>query len=292
MRKVFFILFVSVFFARPLFSQQDQFSFLNESEVGKYTQPFATSLGEGLNTGGFYTAHIPQLFGLGISVRYMYILIPNDQMTFTPSLPSGYNASTPTATFWGDKGAIYSGPNGYITYPNGINQTNVPFLMPQVSASLMGTELLIRYIPQLTIGGEKLNFFGFGVRHSISQYIPLIPVDVAVQLLYNKLSVSGLIDASSFAINGEVSKTFDPLTIYGGLQYESSKFDLTYTLKGDPNSGDPSLRQNRNISASVNGLDNFRVIVGASLQLAVLVLNVDYNISSQAVISGGVSFEF
>lgn len=292
MKKVFFMLILSLLFVRPSFSQQDQFSFLNESEVGKFAQPFATSLGEGLNSGGFYTAQVPQLFGIGVSVRYMYILIPSDQMTFTPDLPSGYNASTPTATFWGDKGGIYSGPNGYIAYPNGVNQTSVPFIMPQVTASLLGTEVLIRYLPKLTVGGKDLNFFGFGIRHSISQYIPLIPVDVAVQLLYNKLSVTGIIDASSLAINGEVSKSFDPVTIYGGLQYESSKFDLSYTLKGDPNSGDPSLRQDRNISASVNGLDNFRVILGASLKLAVLVLNVDYNISSQTVISGGLSFEF
>ncbi len=292
MKKVFLLLTLSVLFTYPVFSQQDQFNSLSQNEVVKFAQPFATSLGEGLNTGGFYTAQVPQLFGLGLTVRYMYILIPSSQMTFTPTLPSGYKANTPTATFWGNKGAIYTGPNGYITYPNGINQSSVPFLMPQITASLLGTEVLIRYLPSIKIGGKNLNFFGIGIRHSISQYIPLIPVDVAVQLLYNKLSVTGIVDASSFAVNGEVSKSFDPLTIYGGLQYETSNFDLSYTLKGDPNSGDPALRQTKNISASVKGQDNFRLILGASLNLAVIVLNVDYNITSQPIICGGISLVF
>ncbi len=290
MKKNFLLLILPLLFTCSVFPQQDQFNSLNGSQVVKFAQPFVTSLGEGLNTGGFYTAQVPQLFGVGVTLRYMYIMVPNSQLTYTPSLPNGYNSS-PTATFWGKEGGIYSGPNGYITYPNGINQTNIPFIIPQISASLLGTELMIRYLPGLTVAKRKLNFFGVGVRHSISQYFPLIPVDLAVQVLYNKLTVNGLINATSFAVNGEVSKSFDPLTIYGGLQYETSNFDLSYTLQGDPNSGDPSLRQSRNISASVKGQDNFRLILGASLNLAVIALNIDYNISSQPVICGGISFE-
>ena len=263
MKKFSLFLFLFAFLCKPAFSQQDQFNMLKESDVAQFAQPFVTSLGTGLNSGGFYTASIPSVWGFSLSIRGMYIFVPQDQMTFTPNLPDGYNASEPTATFWGDKGAIYPGQNGYITYPNGINQKSVPFAIPQVTASFMGTEVLIRYLPKISVGNEDINYFGFGIRHSISQYIPLIPVDVAVQILYNKLTVSDIITAKTFALNGEVSKTFGLLTAYGGLQYENSSFDLNYTLKGDPNSGDPSLRQDRNISASITGKDHFRVIVGA-----------------------------
>lgn len=292
MKRTILVIALLFFLIKPAFSQEDQFNALSPSQVDQFVQPFATSLGEGLNTGGFHTAHVSKLFGFSVSFKGMYILIPNSQKTFTPSLPQGYTSDKPTATFWGDKGAVYSGPNGYITYPNGINQASIPFVFPQVTASFMGTEVLVRYVPKLKVGGRDLDFFGFGIRHSISQYIPLIPVDVAVQFLYNKLTVSNLIDASSIAINGEVSKTFGPLTAYGGLQYESSKFDLSYNVKADPNSGDPFVRQGGSVSASVNGKGNFRMILGASVKLAVVALSVDYNISSQSVISGGISFEF
>ena len=292
MKKILATVCLSLLIAMPAFSQQDQFSFLTESEVTQFAQPFATTLGTGLNSGGFYTAHIPSLFGISISLRGMLISIPSSQMEFTPTLPQGYTADKPTATFWGNQGTVYSGPAGYITYPNGLNQKSVPFGVPQITGSFMGTELLVRYLPSIKVGDKNLNFFGIGIRHSISQYIPLIPVDVAVQFLYNKLTVTDVISASTLAFNGEVSKTFGIFTAYGGLQYESSKFDLSYTIKGDPNSGFPELRQDKNVNASVNGKDNFRVIIGGSLKAGFLVINADYNITNQPVISGGLSFEF
>lgn len=290
--KKLLAIFCLILIAKPAYSQQDQFSFLTESEVSQFAQPFATTLGTGLNSGGFYTAHIPSLFGVSVSLRGMLISIPSSQMEFTPTLPQGYTADKSTATFWGDQGTVYSGPAGYITYPNGLNQKSVPFGVPQITGSFMGTELLVRYLPSIKVGGKNLDFFGIGIRHSISQYIPLIPVDVAVQFLYNKLTVTDVISASTVAVNGEVSKTFGIFTAYGGLQYESSKFDLSYTIKGDPNSGNPALRQDKDVKASVNGKDNFRVIIGGSVKAGFLVINADYNITNQPVISGGLSFEF
>ncbi len=292
MKKTLILMLFALFISKPAFSQQDQFSFLNQSEVNNFAQPLATTIGTGLNSGGFHTAYVPSTFGFSISFHYMQINIPSSQMTFTPNLPNGYTSSQQTATIWGNKGAVYTGPNGYITYPNGLNQSNVPFAVPQVTASLMGTEVLIRYLPSINVGDKKFNFFGVGVRHSISQYIPFIPVDIAVQALYNKITVTDVIDATTFALNGEVSKSFGILTAYGGLQYESSKFDLTYTIKGDKSSGDPYLQQDHNVNASVDGKDNFRFIIGASVKIGFLALNADYNITTQPVIDGGVSFEF
>ncbi len=292
MKKVIIVFSLILLFITPLFSQQDQLSFLNETQVGNFMQPFATSLSEGLNSGSFYTASISSFPSFSISFRGMIMFVPSSQMTFTPTLPSGYKATNSTATIWGDQGTIYTGPNGYIPYPNGLNQSNIPFAMPQITGSFMGTEVLIRYLPTVHVKNDDINYFGIGVRHSISQYIPLIPVDVAVGVLYNKLNYGSYISGSTFAVNGEVSKTFGLFTAYGGLQYESSSFDLSYTIKGDPNNGDPTLRQDRNISASVSGADNIRFILGGSLKIGFLVINADYNLASQSLFSGGLSFEF
>ena len=292
MKKCFCVVFFLLLAAKPSFTQQDQFTSFAENNINGFAQPFVTSLGEGLNSGGFHTAYVPTLFGFSIGFRAMYIFIPNDQKTFTPTLPNGYSADKPTATFWGDQGGTYSGPAGDITFINGINKSGTPFYMPQITGSLLGTELLIRYLPQQKVGDKNLNFFGIGIRHNISQYIPLVPLDLAVQVLYNKLTLQDIITASTFAVNGEVSKTLGMFTAYGGIQYETSKFDLSYTLNGDPSSPDPQLRQTRNISVSINGKDNFRLIVGASLKLVVLVFNVDYNISTQPVLTSGISLDF
>lgn len=292
MRKSTAMLILAFFLSSVTYAQVgDRFEKLSESNMKSYAQPFATALGTALNSGGYHSASIADLFGFSISFRAMYIMVPDDQTTFTPSVPAGYTASQ-TATIFGKDGKAFAGPNGYIVYPPGIDITSVPFAIPQVAGSFMGTELMLRYFPKISIGETDLNFFGFGVRHSVSRYIPLVPVDIAVQFLYNSLTVTDLIDLSNIAFNAHASKSFGLFTLYGGLQYESTTFDVTYDIKGDPSSGDPGLQQDKQVKVSIDGDNNFRFTLGGALTLAVVVLNVDFSLGSQSVISSGLSFEF
>jgi hypothetical protein len=295
MKKISTLLLILILAAKPSFTQvDDKFSILDENEVKKFGKPLVTALGIGMNTGAFHTAKISKLFGFSIGVQTMMIFIPDDQKTFTPSLPSGYvsaNGVEETATIFGDKGGVYSGPNGMITYPNGITETSLPLVFPQATVSLLGTELLLRYVP-LKIEDKSITLFGVGVKHSISQYIPLVPLDFAVQILYNKFDVEDLISSSHLAFSAQASKTFGLFTAYGGLQYESSKLTFDYTIKGDPSSGNPLLQKDRKISAEVEGDNSVRLTVGGAVYLAFLVINVDYSLGSQSVASAGLNFEF
>ncbi len=292
MKKYFLLVIFSMAFLKPVFSQvEDRFSFLNENEVKAYAKPLATTLGEAMNTGTYKSASISKFFGFSLSVRGMLLIVPENQKTFTPELPQGYNAG-PTATIFGDKGGAYAGPNGYIVYPPGINESNIPVIFPQISASTLGTEVMLRYLPSLDIGETSLSLFGIGVSHSISQYIPMMPVDIAVQLLYSNFNTKDIFSVNNFAVNVHASKSLGVITPYIGLQYETSSLNLKYTIKGDPNSGDPLLQQDRNIDVSVNGDNNFRVTLGTTLKLALVALNIDYSVSSQSAISTGLSIEF
>jgi len=295
MKKLSTLLLISILAFNTSFAQvDDKFSFLDENEVKKFGQPLVTALGIGMNTGAFHTAKIPKLFGFSIGVRSMMIFIPDDQLTFKPNLPSGYssvNGVEETATIFGDKGGIYAGPNGMITYPNGINETSIPLFFPQATISLLGTELLVRYVP-LKVEDRSITLFGVGVKHSFSQYIPLVPLDFAVQILYNKFDVENLINSSHLAFSAQASKTFGLFTAYGGLQYESSKLTFDYTINGDPTSGNPLLRTDRKISAEVEGENSVRLTVGGAISLAFLNINVDYSLGSQSVASAGLTFEF
>ena len=277
----------------PGFAQlEDRFGFLTQSEVEKYVQPFGTSLGMAFNSASYYSAKVPDLFGFSISFRGMYIMIPDDDLTFTPEINrSGYDTSTPTATVYGGEGTAYYGPDGYIAYPPGIDESALPFALPQVSASFMGTEVMLRYLPSIQLGDdEDLSMFGLGVKHSISRYIPLLPVDIAVQFLYNSLEITNVMDLTAYAFNAHASKTFGVFTAYGGLQYETSSFDIEYTYT-DPNGTNPVLDGTK-IKASIDGDNNFRFTFGGALKLAVLVINADLGIGSQLVASSGLTFEF
>ena len=293
MKKVLTFFVISFFFSTTLFSQvEDRFRFLAEKNVIDYAKPFATTLGLAFNSNGYHTASVSKFFGFSLSFRGMYIMVPDDQLTFAPTLPDGYISSSKTATIYGNKGGAYAGPDGYIPFPPGINESSIPVAYPQITGSLMGTELMIRYLPAIEIGETSIGFFGAGLKHSISQYIPLFPVDLAMQVMYSNFSLKNIIDANNFAINAHVSKTLGVFTPYFGLQYESTAFELKYTIKGDPNNGDPNLRLDKDVKVDIDGDNNFRATLGGALKLAVLVLNADVSLSSQTVFSGGLTFEF
>jgi hypothetical protein len=294
MKKLITFLILFILCSSGAFSQvEDRFAALSETNVKLYAQPFATAFGTAMNSAGYHSASIADLFGFSISFQGMYILIPDDQLTYSPSLPTGYTTG-PTATIFGDKGSAYAGPAGYITTPPGVNVSAMPMAMPQISLSLMGTEVMLRYLPEIKLGNknEKLSLLGIGAKHNISRYIPLIPIDVAVQVLYNKLEITDLLKSKNLAFNAHASKTFGILTPYFGLQYESSSLDITYKINGDPASGDPALQTDRNVSVSLDGDNNFRATLGASLKLAIIVLNADVNLGSLTTFTGGLSFEF
>ena len=293
MKKVFTVLIIAFFFSISIYSQiEDRFSELSQTNISGYAKPLVTTLGASMNSGGYYTADIPSFFGFSISFRGMYVFIPDAQKTFTPELINGYKADKPTPTIYGEKsGAYYAGPGGYITMPPGLNLSSVPLGYPQISASFMGTEVMLRYLPEISISDQNsVSMFGIGIQHEISRYFPLLPVDVAAQILYSTFKITNLVDVTNIAFNAHVSKTFGVLTPYFGLQFESTKMDLTYDIKADPNN--PMLPQDKKISVSIDGDNTFRATLGASLQLSVIVLNLDYNISSQSLLTGGLTFAF
>lgn len=295
MKKILFTLTIFILTSHVMFSQiEDRFAQLAETNATEYAQPFATTLGTAINSGGYYTADIPSMFSFSLSFRAMYILIPESQKNFTPTLnEAGYQATKETATIYGNKGAAYAGPDGYIVMPPGINQSGIPVAYPQIGASFLGTQVIIRYLPNIAIAADNdLTMLGIGVAHSISQYIPLFPIDFAVQALYNNVKVSGIMKLNNYAFNIHASKTLGPLTPYIGLQYENTSLDLDYTIKGDPLSGDPLLRSDQHIAMTLEGTNHFRTTVGAALKLAVLVFNADFSFSSQPVASAGLTFEF
>ena len=273
-----------LFFTIQLQAQfEDRFNELSEDLQKGYSTPLATWTGTYLNSGGYYSASVSKLFGFKLSLVGMMIFIPEDQQTF--KLDDG----TETATFFGEKGAAVPGAQGYLVYPPGVNQSSVPMVMPQIAVSTLGTELMLRYIPAMDIEDVSFDLLGIGVKHSISQYIPLVPIDIAVQIMYNKFSLEGpelLIGTSNLAFNAHASRSFGLFTLYGGLQYESTTLDLEYTFR-EANTG-----LTDEVKASIDGENGVRLTLGAALRLAVLVINADINIGSQTALIAGLNFEF
>ncbi len=218
---------------------------LPPNEVTEYLKPLSTWFGTYFNSGTYYDASVPNFFGFKFSIVGSYVMIPDDQKTFKPDPQiNGVANVEPTATVFGNRASYYLRSDGFYTYPAGLSLNAVPFGIYQFSGSTLNTELMIRFFPKVKFGDAKVGIFGFGLKHEISSHIPLLPLDVSVQLLYNNFDFEYVgddfenytkIKSNNFAFNVHASKTFAGIFIaYGGLQYETTSMDLGYYFE-DPN---------------------------------------------------------
>lgn len=286
---------------------------IGQNYADNYTQPVTDALGGGLNAGLFRTADfggtglIPVIdvyvgvAGMGTftsgssdSFRLQEDEVETDQGTLTISYPDrdlptafGKEESPGQATISDGNPAT---PDQTVDLPRSLQNLSIaPLAVPQVGVgTVFGTDAQLRLLPETDISSYgSVSVFGLAVRHSISQYIPLSPVSLAVQGSWQSINLSGteqddILEASGWALNAQVSKSVPvlPVTFYGGLQYEKFNVDVNYTFQTTAGTADISLEQ--------EAQNNFRALGGVSVSLLFLRINADYALGANNVGSVGV----
>jgi hypothetical protein len=268
---------------------------LNGDAVKGYLQPMADFFGANLGAGYYHTASISsEGFHINIDIIGMGSLVKDENKTYTAKAPTGFTPATfKTATVFGEKGGSVTDQRTGLTYKGSggiINTSIFPFAGPQITiGSVAGTQVIIRYLPVPTksITNDAVpdaTLFGGGIRHSVSQYLPVAPLDLAVGVFYTKLSLGDILDLKTISAGAQASKSFSILTLYGGLAWEKSTMSIQYT------SSDPSAPPA--VSIDLDGANSFRGTVGLQLSLAVLKLFVDANVGSVTNFAGGIGLGF
>jgi hypothetical protein len=263
------------------------------SEAAKgYFQPFADFVGANMNAGFFHSAAIPTTgFHIALDIVAMGSSVGDDAKSYTVKAPAGFSPGEfTTATIFGGKASVITDANNPSIHYRGVsdgifNTTLFPLATPQLRiGSLYGTEAVIRFVPIPETGGfPKTTMFTIGARHSVSQYIPDVPLDLAAGIFYSKYTSGDLMDVTGFAFGVHASKSFEILTVYGGLESENSQMNLKYT---DPNTpGAPPA-----VDINLDGVNTFRFTVGAGISLGVFGFFADANFGSVTNFSGGISF--
>lgn len=246
----------------------------------KYLQPLGDAFGANMNSGLYHSAHIPRVgLHLGLDLLIPAALIAEDQRTFTATTEEGFYPVTTreVPTVFGDTQPVsIAGQGGTVyNFPGGYDLSMLPLAIPQVTVgSLLGTELTLRYaVAQLNEDIGDLTLAGIGIRHSVSQYIPLFPIDVSVSYFHQTLKVGDILDAATDVVGVQASKSFSLLTLYGGVAYEKAGMDVSYTH------GEGA--EAETIAFSLEGQNKMRMTVGANLHLALFQLHADYSLASQ-----------
>jgi len=291
----------------------------NQNAVN-YLSPVLAAWGSDLNSGLYHSADLHDILGFDIGLKVGAVIVKDEDRVFDLVLPdqikyggvtlnagADYDKVIPgTPTALGDpngKAVIVKSTSPFIplrgqtifTSPKGFNMKYASLLMPQAAVGLpFGLEVIGRFVPNITLPDDagKVNFIGFGIRHSIDQYIPLLPIDVSIHFMTQKLTISDMNDrkivsASGTAYGIEVSKSIAILTVYGGYQIEKSSWDV------DLYNPDPSLSQFVGTPVTIDGFhvdgkNTSRFHAGVRLLLAIINVHADYSFATQPVIAAGV----
>ncbi len=244
-------------------------------DTGKgYLQPLFNSFANNLNAGMYTSAAIPRLgLRLRINLVAMGTMIGDDDRVFTATPPQPY-AQTPvkTATVFGEKGAVVEGPGVSYRFQDGhLTGDFIPFAVPEVEiGAVMGTIARVRFFSAKLPGetGEELGeikLAGYGIQHSLSQYVPLFPVDVSAGFFYQTFDIGDIMECQTLNVGLQASKSFRMLTLFGGVNYESGKMEVSYNYQGKEGG--------ERIAFALDSETSFRFHVGAGLNLYLVHLN-------------------
>jgi len=250
----------------------------------EYMQPFANYVGASLNSGLYHTAHIKKMgFQMYLGIQATAAFIPDKYKTFTATTEGSFTPvqTADVSTIFGpSESTEVSGDGGTVyVFPGGLNVSMMPLAMPQLTiGSVYGTDLTIRYFGY-NFGEDfgKLRLFGIGVRHSISQYVTSIPLDIAAGFYYQTFKLGDLIDANTWSFNAQASKTLLIFTFYGGLGYEHAKVNIAYFNE----------EADTDVEFRLKGENNIRLTAGINFNLGPVKLNVDYSLAKQSILCVG-----
>lgn len=259
------------------------------TEVKGYIQPLADLFGANMNAGMFHSAEIPTTgFHLSFDLVGMGSMVGDNQKKYTLNSPAGFDPATfSTATMFGGKrdSVVDTKTNlKYFGLADGFVNTSIfPLGAPQITiGNIYGTRAIIRFIATPAMKSfPSATLWGIGLQHSISQYVPAIPVDVAAHVFYSKFSFGDLVNFSGTSIGVEASKSLSILRVYGGLAWEKSSMELKYT---------PANATNPPVDITMDGANNFRATIGLGLHIVFFSIFADANFGSITNFSAGIGF--
>lgn len=334
MKKIY--LFVCLLSISNIFSQEninDIFAAgLNDART--FTEDYLAPATEGamfsISNGWFNSADAKPLLGFEIGIIGNITSVKDERKSFTLNVADYENlqfadgsTSKEVATALGDIDGIdvvvegpLAGPadDAEFTLPSGFNPDGVNFIPSgfiQASVGLIkGTEVKVRFLPKVKTDDVKVGFYGFGVQHDFTKWLPadkVMPVAISALIGYTHLDGSynftdtSIIEGENQRIESKmntwvfqaiVSTKLPVINFYGSLGYLTGKSETdllgTYVISEGPFTSqvyeDPF-----SVSNKASGV---RTTVGTKLKLGFFRLNAEYTLAKYNNFNFGINFGF
>jgi hypothetical protein len=223
---------------------EENLGVLSSENAKGYLQPLAKGLSATMNSSVFQTGRVPkQGFVISFGARLAGVTFDDADRTYSPVDQPGFTSTAPVEapTVIGDTKAVSQSGAGGTTmlHPGGFDVEEFAFGSPQLSVgALFGTIATFRFVT-IDIGNSDLGRFdllGIGAQHSISQYFPDLPLDLAVGAFWQNFKVDDdLVDADALHFNVTGSKQFGWIQPYVGLGYDTLDMTAEYTSSATGN---------------------------------------------------------
>ncbi len=258
------------FFSKDIFAQESDLNKLT-NDLLIIADNFASPAAEGAafqsSSGWFTSAHELGKWKVDFSVQGNALFVPSSKKQKLISnkdfsllqLSSGSNALLPTA-YGTTTDVNYTGEVNFAgnTIPvdfkaiDGINKGALIHPFVQLAVGLpYGTDVAVRYLPQMTIDDVQFGTFGAGLKHNLTQYFIKHPRDddfqFAVVATYTHFKVNYAflpieieqivqlkrvnVDANLWLGQLLGSKRYDDFEVFAGLGVVNSNFD--YSMGGE-----------------------------------------------------------
>jgi hypothetical protein len=265
---------------------------LTGDNARKYLGPLPDALSGTMNSAIFTTGKVPRMgLGFSIGLKVMGIAFADEDRLFTPTDPPGFTSVAPVQqapTVVGGGSAVTQNGQGGATvyYPGGFDIGEFLFAAPQLSiGSVMGTRAVVRWAEGNFSSDnfiEKISLFGIGGQHSLSQYLPGLPLDLALGVFYQKFKINDdLLDSRAFHMDVTGSHSFPIFQPYAAIGFDSFKMDAAYEDATNPGV---------NIAVDFERKTSVHLTAGVLANLAFATLHAEANIAATNGVAVGISF--
>ena len=292
--------------------------------MGAYIAPAMEGLVYSMSGGWYHTAKTHKSLGFDITIGFNGAIVPSEKELFAFSeltFQNDYTTTsdiTPTVAGSGTPAEVtFDTSEGDVTFtmPEGvkddlpINAVPAPAIQASIGV-IKGTDVMVRFVPEVGSDNVKGKLFGAGLKHDIMQYFgPLekLPLNIAIMGAFTNMNVDYDIQAeselegrnqaaefklNSYTVQGVASLDFPFVTVYGGLGYTGGKSEInvlgTYEFEYD--NGTPG-EVTDPIMLSYNP-SSVRASLGARLNLAFFKIFADYTVQEYSNLSAGIAFSF
>ena len=264
---------------------------LSQENAKKYLGPLPDAFSGTMNSAIFTSGKVPKTgINFSIGLKVMGINFDSGDRLFTPTDPPGFSSVAPVQqapTVIGSTSAVTQNGQGGATlyYPGGFDITEFAFAAPQASiGSLMGTRAVVRWFSH-NFGAHdlltKVNYFGVGAQHSITQYFTTLPVDIAVGAFYQEFKANDhLMDIKTTHADVTVSKSFPILQPYGAIGFDIFNMDASYEDSTNPGN---------TIAVSFDQTSHIHMTAGVAANLAFVALHAEANFAATNGVAVGLS---